>query len=190
MKVQSMRGARALVVATILLSMLSVASEAARPSQESIDNMIPTNLATVAGRQGTLAIVLDDGGSKQITKLLNSERKHEEYVQALGVAIVRSGVFKEVTPRDDGNYRLEIVVTSVGVVYGIGYQLNLNTTWRLTDVKANRVVWTDVVGSTFNTTIHDAASGAKRVRLTQEGVFRENIRLGIAELAKLEVGAR
>jgi hypothetical protein len=41
--------------------------------------------------------------------------------------------------------------------------------------------------SNFLPTAREAFAGAKRVRLTQEGVFRENIRLGLEQLARAEL---
>jgi hypothetical protein len=172
------------LIATAAVLFLPETVDAARLNDENVQNIIPQQLATFAKTRGAVAIELDAGTAK---RELDIKHKAEEYLAALSASLMKSGAFSRVTDRDNADYLLEVVVTSVGMAGVAKIEMDLNTTWRLTDLKVQRAVWADVVGSNFLTTAREAFAGAKRVRLTQEGVFRENIRLGLEQLARAEL---
>ena len=172
-------------LALIVASFLAVPGvEAARLDEENVANIMPNELPSFAQTRGAVAIVID---AEEAKRVLDIKHKGDEYVAALSASLLKSGAFSQVADRGDADYLLEVIVTSVAMAGVAKIQIDLNTTWRLTDLATRRAVWGDVVGSSAVTTAKEAFKGAKRAQLTQEGAFRENIRLGLAQLAKAEI---
>jgi len=147
-------------------------------------NMIPDNYAIQNKYNKSISIRVS--GGKETNPLWVSEISDEDFLRAVEESIKYSGVFSRVTQNSESDYLLKINMRNMdsGLV-GFSITVRLVTLWELTDLKSKEVVWKDIITSSYKATFGDSVMGFKRVKIANEGAAKQNIRLGIHELSRL-----
>ncbi|MGH0029112.1 MAG: hypothetical protein ACQGVC_04945 [Myxococcota bacterium] len=102
------------------------------------------------------------------------------FEQALRDSLVASGVFQGLVALDSGDYRLDVVLGD-----GVGVEgRELTVLWSLSRVADRTTVWQEPVTSRGRS--HHFVGGV-RGRRSLEYAARENIRLGIQALSRIEL---
>ena len=105
----------------------------------------------------------------------------EQFEAALRESLTSSGVFARLAPADGGDWRLDVVLGDGRGIEGT----ELTVLWSLSRPATHETVWQELVTSKGRS-FHFV--GVTRNRRHQELAARENIRLGIEALSRVELG--
>ena len=113
---------------------------------------------------------------------------NEAFAEAVANSIIESKLFSEVKKGDGGDYLLNIHLFSIEQpVMGFNMTSRMEVGWTLVNVVTGKQVMRKTISSSHTATTGDAFAGVKRIRLATEGAARQNIRLGIQEISKLDL---
>lgn len=102
---------------------------------------------------------------------------NESLYHALSESITRSQVFSRVE-RGKADYVLTVTIMMFDLKPGppIDFNVNIEAGWKLTRSDTGEVIWQSPVRSSYTATIRKAV----------EGVMRDNIRVGVANISRLD----
>ncbi|MHC4883396.1 MAG: hypothetical protein ACYTCV_12505 [Planctomycetota bacterium] len=163
----------------------------------SVDNsasaarMVPDNLAVTwdgeKPKPYTVSVSESTGG-KNPNPRWTSQISNTEFTAALMETVKQSHVFQEVTTGDGADYILDVDILNYDQPwYGSVMKVRMETTWKLTDAKTKKVVWSNTFPSAYRAEWKSSMFDRARIRNAHEGVARENIREGIRRLSALEL---
>jgi hypothetical protein len=163
----------------------------------SVDNsakaarMIPNNLdMTWDGEKAkpyTISINESTGGIKPNPRW-TSQISNTEFTDALTSSMEKSGVFQGVISGDGADYILDVEILNYDQPwYGSVMKVRMETTWKLTDAKTKKVVWSNTFPSAYRAEWESSMFDRARIRNAHEGVARANIKEGIRRLSVLEL---
>ena len=87
---------------------------------------------------------------------------------------------------DERNYRINVSVLSIkNPMMGLDLKSELRIKWQLIDLTQDKLVWEDFLSNDFTATLGDSFVAVTRMRMSNEGVIRENIQMAIDEMITL-----
>ena len=115
--------------------------------------------------------------------------KTEYFEQAATDAIAASGLLSSTDDSNSTQYVLEIRIIKVSAPsFSARMEVSMNAVWELRRIGGNTVLLHKNVHSTYTGGAFEGGLiGANRVRAATEGAARENIRIGLEELASLNL---
>lgn len=140
-----------------------------------------------APRQHNAAVSIEVSGGRETDATGLPQISNEAFAEALSTAIASSQLFSRVEA-SGAPYQLTAVIASLQQpVMGYTMTVSMEVGWRLRSRETGQVVWQKGIRSSSTLGVGDAFNGATRVRLATEAAARENIRLGLGELAQLQL---
>lgn len=128
--------------------------------------------------------------SESLSLLVSGETRGitlENFKQALANGITSSGLFSEVV--EGGEFLLEVKLKNISQpLFGAGFTISIDSTWRLFRLSNRELVWTEEVNSVYKGgALEGGLIGANRARVATERAARENIQQGIRKLGQVEI---
>ncbi len=113
---------------------------------------------------------------------------NEDFSKAIEESIIKTGLFTKVIQINGADYSLDVSIISMSKpLIGTSFTVNLETGWSLVKTANKEVVMRESIKSSNTATMGDAFVGVTRFRLAVEGAARENIRLGLLAISKLQL---
>jgi len=138
-----------------------------------ITNSHPYSISVSIGNEGE-----EEGvGLKPIPK--------EDLLYAIEESIRNGRVFEQVVSGKDGDFLLNVTVFSLQQpTMGFRMTVKLEAGWTLKKA-GGEIVWQELIKSSYTLGVGDAFSGAKRLRMVNDGAIRQNIKQGMIKLSSL-----
>lgn len=167
----------------LLLAWVTFSSGCASPARSGA--MVPGTFDLAARHDASVSV--GGEGGQETDPMWTSEISTREFVRAIESSLRNSGKFSTVIEGGPGDYRLQVNLASVDQpLFGFSFTVRISTRWILSDA-TDKVVFDDFIRSEHTTTTKEALAGVTRLRLATEGAARENIRLGIERLSRLQL---
>jgi hypothetical protein len=113
---------------------------------------------------------------------------NDDFSKAIEESIIKSGLFTKVIQINGADYSMDVSIISMSKpLIGTSFTVNLETGWSLVNTASKEVVMRESIKSSHTATMGDAFVGVTRFRLAVEGAARENIRLGLLSISKLQL---
>ncbi len=126
-----------------------------------------------------------DGG-QETSSMGKSQISSDDFSAAITQSILDNGVFSQVLPGNEGQYRLNaVIVTLEQPTIGFSFTVNMEAAWRLIERASGKVVWEQVINSTATATTGDAFAAVTRLRLATEGAAKANIEQAVITMGGL-----
>lgn len=104
------------------------------------------------------------------------------------MALESSNLFSEINSSTDPDYVLSASIVTYHLESGVvNVPVTLIVAYSLSEARSGAQVWQKRILSNFEGTLADSVLGVARMRLANEGAGRENIRMLLEELSKLEL---
>ncbi len=108
--------------------------------------------------------------------------------KAIEDSIVKSGLFKEVLQTQESDYSLNVAIINIAKpIWLSNPTVSMEAAWSLVDTASKDIVMRESIKSGYTVTMGEAFSGLTRLRLAVEGSARENIRMGLTAISKLQL---
>jgi hypothetical protein len=108
--------------------------------------------------------------------------KNADIKTAIEIALTNAQLFVG----DERNYRINVSVLSIkNPIMGLDLKSELRIKWQLIDLTQDKLVWEDFLSNDFTATVGDSFVAVTRMRMSNEGVIRENIQMAIDEMITL-----
>lgn len=112
----------------------------------------------------------------------------EDFKAALEASIQQSGLFKNVVQVNNADYELSVAITELDKpMFGLTFTVNMEAHWVLVKKSDKTVVMKKAIKSSATATFGDAAAAVTRLKLAVEGAAKNNIELGLREIALLSL---
>ena len=168
------------LVASIAITMSGCATPISK------DAVVVNNIQTTKHHQKTVSVKAQGGAETGAMDTPNIS--NENLAKAIEESIDKNGLFTQVIHGDNSDYVLTITVINMSTpVFGLSFTVTMETAWSLSEHKTKKVIMRDSIKSTHTASVGDAFVAVKRQRLAVEGAIRENIRLGLMNVAKLQI---
>ena len=174
------RGAARFVAPFVMALLVGCAT--AKPAR--YEGMVASSY-DIAHRSAASVSVRTFGGS-ETSAIGKSQISNADLAKALTEAINQSRVFSSVAP-DGGDYLLQVaIVVLEQPTFGKTFTVKMEAAWSLTRSDGT-VVWQEPVRSTHTVTVDEVVLGVERLRVATEGAARENIKIGLAKISRLNL---
>jgi len=125
-------------------------------------------------------------GGSETSMLSSSKISNAAFQHALESTIDRVDLFRNVVAPDEADYELKVVITHQDQpTIGFDPTVKLLAEWKLTRRGDAQAVWSDHVFTEHKASTSESLSGAKRIRLGNEGAARKNIAEGLQAISRL-----
>lgn len=141
-------------------------------------NMIPGSMES--SNQFGNSVTVKVSGEKSV-------KTTETFKEAVEESLKKYAVFSDVIHKGDANYLLKIEIKELSQPAGFNMEVHLVTSWSLTDLKTQKMIWRDLISSDYIAKLGEAFTGWKRMRIATEGAMRNNIRRGLEELSRIHL---
>jgi hypothetical protein len=127
-------------------------------------------------------------GGKETHPLWTSQISDTAFTEALGNAIVQSGVFTKVVKDEGADYLLDVTVLNYDQpAIGLDFDIKMETKWELSKAGEYKRIWTDTISTTYRSKLGDALVAAERLQKANEGAVRVNIEEAIKRLSRIQL---
>ena len=141
---------------------------------------------TAVGRTLGNSVSVAVSGGKQTSGVGASQISDDAFRQALQDSIVKSALFKEVSP--SGQYTLNAFIGKVDQpMMGFSLTVKMEVSYTLVDAASGKTVWSKNIASEYTAKTGEAFAAVKRLRLANEGAARNNISQAISEMSALQL---
>jgi len=148
--------------------------------------MVAHNLPQAGVQHGPVTVLVTGGHETDPT--YTTKISDADFRTALAESLRKAGIFQPVETGGSAPYCLKVRLEYLDQpMMGFDMTVSLRADWTLTQVPGDRVLWHDRIGSSYTATVGQAFSGATRLRKATEGAARQNIELGLAQLAQLKL---
>ena len=173
-----------LVLLIILVSAIGWLSGCASPAATKA--MVPSSIPAVQAYPYTVS-VRTQGGSE--TGAIDTPNiSNDDFAKAIEESIIKSGLFTQAVQAKDSDYMINVSIVYISKpLFGASFTVNMETGWSLVNTVGKDSVMRESIKSSSTATTGDAFSGVTRLRLAVEGAARENIRLGLIAISKLQL---
>lgn len=175
-----MQPLRWLMLASLVALIAGCASPAAREA------MVVKTVGDGSRSSGTVSVTTQGG---QDTGAMDSSNiSDEDFAKAIEESIVGSGLFADVVHGKAANYRLTVsIIELTKPMFGASFTVTMEAAWVLIKADSGEALLKKSVRSSYTATMGAAFAGVTRLRLAVEGAAKENIRLGLQEIASLKL---
>lgn len=172
------------IFVALLTSIAITLSGCATPISK--DSVVVHNIPTTQHHQKTVSVKAQGGAETSAMDTPNISNGN--LAEAIEESIDKNGLFTRVIHGDDADYVLSITVINMSTpVFGLSFTVSMEAAWSLSEQKTKKVIMRDSIKSTHTASVGDAFVAVKRQRLAVEGAIRENIRLGLMNVSKLQL---
>lgn len=173
-----------LVLLIILVSAIGWLSGCASPAATKA--MVPSSIPAMQAYPYTVS-VRTQGGSE--TGAIDTPNiSNDDFAKAIEESIIKSGLFTQVVHAKDSDYMINVSIVYISKpLFGASFTVNMETGWSLVNTVGKDSVMRESIKSSFTATTGDAFGANTRLRLAVEGAARENIRLGLIAISKLQL---
>lgn len=173
--------------ATTLLatvSFVSLLAGCASPSQPKA--MIGVPAGEVHHSSETVSVAVT--GGKETSSVHASQVSSKDFAEALRDSIEKSGLFSKALDSEGGAYKLSAYIGELAQpVLGFDMTVTMEVSYKLTDTRSQKAIWSKAIRTTHTATTSDAIIGATRLQMANEGAARKNIEEAITQLSKLDL---
>ena len=128
------------------------------------------------------------GGGRETEAGYLPQISNATFAAALVESIMTSRTFSRVIQGAHTDYLLQVTVISLDQpVIGGDFTVKMEAAWRLTRSDNGAVVWREAIRSSSTQTMGESFAAVTRVRLATEGAARNNIKEGLARIARLDL---
>jgi len=173
------------VIIAIAIVMVSGCS----PSPQVV-NMIPeTQQYQYPSINKTIKIGLVQGGQETDHLIGGSKINNMSFLGALYQAMRNSNIFVDVDPEENPDLNLGVLIISQNQPFaGLNMTVSLIVRYTITDGADSTQIWQKDVFSKYTATIGcSTLMGSTRLNKANEGAVRENIRILLEEISKLDL---
>lgn len=161
-----------LIIILLLVSAIGWLSGCASPAATKA--MVPNSISDIRGHQCTVSIRTQGGSETGAIDTPNIS--NEDLAKAIEESIIKSGLFTQVVQTENSDYTLNVsIIYFSKPLFGT---VNMETGWSLVDNVNKGIVMRESIKSSFS---------GSNLRLSVEGAARENIRLGLIAISKLQL---
>ena len=124
-------------------------------------------------------------GKAQVNVVGSNERiiSNESMKIAIENAILQNSIFSN----DNKEYRLNVSVLAIeNPLMGVNLTAELRIRWTLFDVENGIEVFNEVVANEYTATMSDSIVAAQRLRIANENVVKENIKIALEQISEQE----
>jgi len=148
--------------------------------------MVPSHIDTL--RQHPYTVSIRTQGGSETGSIDTPNVSDDDFAAALEEAIIKSSLFARVVHAGSADYALNVnVVYASKPIFGKSLTVKMEAGWSLIDTATQAVVMREPIKSSYKTTPEDALGATTRLRLAVEGAARENIRLGLSAISRLQL---
>jgi len=113
---------------------------------------------------------------------------NNDFAEAIEKSIIENSLFTKVIHGSDSDYFLNATIINISTPsFGASMTVSMETAWSLRNTRSRHVVMRESIKSSYTAGAFAAFAGVTRVRLAVEGAARENIRLGLIAISKLQL---
>lgn len=158
-------------------------------SSPRILNMVPpTDHYQFSNTNKTIKVEMVYGGQESDPIFEGSRIDNTSFMGALLQGLTNSNLFKKVNPSENPDYYLTAMILSQDQpLMGFNMTVTLLVRYTITSGIDKTQTWQKDIVSQYTATVGDAFVGATRLNKANEGSVRENIRLLLEEISKLEL---
>ena len=168
----------------ILVSAIGGLSGCATPAATKA--MVTDSISVLQKHPYTVSVRTQGGAETGVMDYSNIS--NDNFAKAIEESIIKSGIFTKVIQTQDSNYSLNVTIINFSKpLFGASFTVEMETAWSLVNTVSKDIVMRESIKSSYTATMGDALIGATRIRLALEGSARENIRLGLLAISKLQL---
>jgi hypothetical protein len=173
-----------LALLIIMVSAIGFLSGCASPAATKA--MVTDRIPMFLGHPYTVSIRTQGGTETSAAHLPSIS--NDDFAKAIEESIIKSGLFTNVIHGKNSDYTLNVTIIYMSKpLFGARFTLNIEAAWSLVKTVTQDIVMRESIKSSYTATMEDAFVGATRFRLAVEGAARENIRLGLLSISKLQL---
>lgn len=152
-------------------------------------NMVPaTDQSQFSNTNKTITIKMVHGGRESDPIFEGSKIDNTSFMGALLQALKNTNLFTAVNPPANPDYNLTALILSQDQPFiGLNMTVTLLVRYTITRETDGVQIWQKDIISKYTATVGDAFVGATRLNKANEGSVRENIKLLLEDLSKLEL---
>jgi len=137
-------------------------------------------------RQHPASVSVSTSGGRETSATGKTQISNAEFTKALTESIDKSRVFSRVLP-SGGAYLLQVVIVSLEQpTFGGTFTVKMEAGWTLKRSDGT-VVWQEAIRSIHTVSVEEQLMGIARLRVATEGAARENIKMGLATISRLNL---
>jgi hypothetical protein len=168
------------LTAVIVLALSGCASPASK------DSVVVHSIPIAKQHQRTVSITTQ--GGSETSAMDSSNVSNSDFAKAIEESILENRLFTQVIHGPGADYLLNVTIVNMSKpVFGASFTVTMEAAWSLVEKSTNKVVMRDSIRSSHTATMGQAFVGVTRLRLALEGAVRENIRLGLMAISKLQL---
>lgn len=168
----------------MLVSAIGGLSGCASPATKK--GMVTESIYVLHQHPHTVSVSTQGGretGAIDVTNISN-----DDFAKAIEESIIKSGLFTKVIETQDSDYSLTVTIINFSKpLFGGSFTVEMEAAWSLINTVSKDIIMRESIKSSYTATMGDAFVGATRFRLALEGSARENIRLGLLAISKLQL---
>lgn len=175
---------KAFVLIALVVSIVMALSGCASPVSK--DAVVAHSIPITKQHQKSVSIKTQ--GGSETGAMDSSNISNSDLAKAIEESIVENGLFTQVIHGADSDYLLNVTIVNMSKpMFGASFTVSMEAAWSLSEQKTKKVVMRDSIKSSHTATMGQAFVGVTRLRLAVEGAVRENIRLGLTGVSKLQL---
>jgi hypothetical protein len=179
-----MAKSKVFVSMVLLIILASGLSGCATPASK--DAIIVHSVPGIQHHQKTVAI-RTQGGSETSPMDLPSI-SNSDFAKAIEESIIANGLFTKVIHDNVSDYLLNVNIINMSKpIFGASFTVSMEAAWSLSDPITKKAIMRKSIKSSHTATMGQAFAAVERFRLAVEGAARENIRLGLIEISRLQL---
>lgn len=173
----------------LIFSYLLIAMLAGCATSPRILNMVPaTDQYQFSNTNKTIKVGIVYGGDESDPIFSGSKIDNSSFMGALIQALTNSNLFIKVNPSDSADYNLTAQILSQDQPFmGLNMTVTLLVRYTIIRETDSYQIWQKDIISQYTATVGDAFVGATRLNKANEGSVRENIKLLLEDISKLEL---
>jgi len=178
-----MKNSKVLLYITFLVSVIGMSGCVSLASK---DAMIAHGISDIQQHQKTVVIKTQGGGGAGEED--SSRISNDDFAKAIEASIIEHGLFTQVVYGKGSDFLISAnIINLTKPIFGASFTVEMEAAWSLSDPKSKKIFMRESIKSSHTATMDDALFGPTRARLAVEGAARENIRLGIKAISKLQL---
>jgi hypothetical protein len=148
--------------------------------------MVVENIPEAKKHPFTVSVVAQ--GGSEAGAFDNATISNEDFAKAIEQSIVKIGLFSKVINVQGSDYELSVTIVDLSrPAFGFNMTVEMEAAWSLMHRQSRNIVMRRSIKSSNTATLSEEFSGASRLRLAVERAARENIRLGLNDISKLDL---
>ncbi len=148
--------------------------------------MVPDSISILQKHPYTVSIRTQGGTETNVTDFSNIS--NDAFTKAIEESIIKSGIFTKVMPPQGSNYSLNVTIINFSQPFlWTGFTAEMEAAWSLVNTLSKDIVMRKSIKSSYTAAKGNPLIGNARIRHAVEGSARENIRLGLIAISKLQL---